>query len=57
MENSDDALHEAEHRTFEKIEKGEKTIELRLFDEKRRTVRTGDIIEFSCAGVDYKLKA
>lgn len=42
---------------FEKIEKGEKTIELRLFDKKRRTVRTGDIIEFSCAGVDYKLKA
>lgn len=42
---------------FEKIERGEKAIELRLFDEKRRAVKTGDIIEFSCAGVNYKLKA
>ena len=42
---------------FEKIERGEKTIELRLYDEKRRTVKKGDYIEFSCTGVGYKLKA
>ena len=31
---------------FEKIQGGRKTIELRLFDEKRRTIQIGDIIEF-----------
>lgn len=31
---------------FEKIRSGKKTIELRLFDEKRRTIQLGDIIEF-----------
>ena len=32
---------------FEKIESGEQTIEIRLFDEKRKALRVGDIIEFS----------
>lgn len=31
---------------FEKVEVGTKTIELRLFDEKRRNIHVGDIIEF-----------
>lgn len=42
---------------FAAIEKGEKTIELRLYDEKRKKINVGDEIEFSCAGVDYKLIA
>lgn len=32
---------------FEKIARGIKTIELRLFDEKRREIKTGDIIIFT----------
>ena len=31
---------------FEKIKRGEKTIELRLYDEKRQQIQVGDIIEF-----------
>ena len=31
---------------FEKIQAGTKTIELRLFDEKRKTINIGDILEF-----------
>ncbi len=31
---------------FEKIRGRKKTIELRLFDEKRKTIQIGDIIEF-----------
>jgi ASC-1-like (ASCH) protein len=32
---------------FEKIKEGTKTIELRLWDEKRRKINVGDIIEFT----------
>ena len=32
---------------FEKIKAGTKTIELRLYDEKRRKIRIGDTIEFT----------
>ena len=32
---------------FQKIWYGAKTIELRMFDEKRREIKVGDIIEFS----------
>lgn len=32
---------------FYKIKNGEKTIELRLYDEKRRLMSEGDIIEFT----------
>jgi len=32
---------------FHKIKSGEKTIELRLYDEKRRLMSNGDVIEFS----------
>lgn len=35
---------------FEKIRSGEKTVELRLFDEKRQAVSVGDLIEFDCEG-------
>ena len=33
--------------SFNKIVDGSKTIELRLYDEKRREIKLGDIIEFS----------
>lgn len=39
---------------FEKIRNGTKTIELRLYDEKRQKVRTGDFIEFSLIGSSEK---
>lgn len=42
---------------FRAIESGEKTIELRLNDEKRKALKVGDEIEFSCAGVGYTLIA
>ena len=35
---------------FEKIKSGEKTIELRLYDEKRRKIKAGDTICFNCCG-------
>ena len=31
---------------FEKIKSGSKTIEMRLFDEKRQRISVGDFIEF-----------
>lgn len=34
-------------RPFEKIKSGEKILEARLYDEKRRQIRLGDRIEFS----------
>lgn len=39
---------------FYKIKSGLKTIELRLNDEKRQKVRTGDFIEFTLIGDDTK---
>lgn len=41
---------------FEKIEKGTKTIELRLYDEKRSLIKENDIIEFTNREDDRKLK-
>jgi len=43
-------LHQMKLRLspFEKIKNGSKTIEMRLFDEKRQKVQTGDYIEFTC---------
>ena len=32
---------------FEQIKAGTKTVELRLFDEKRKLLRVGDVIEFT----------
>lgn len=39
---------------FRMIKSGEKTIELRLYDEKRRTVKVGDMIEFAVIGNPYE---
>ncbi len=36
-------------KPFELIRSGRKTIELRLFDEKRQAIRVGDHIAFSCS--------
>ena len=38
---------ELKQEPFEKIRDGDKTIELRLYDEKRQQVQVGDYIEFS----------
>ena len=45
---SNTALHkmELEPRSFKKIKAGTKTVELRLYDEKRRKINPGDTIEF-----------
>lgn len=37
---------------FDMIRSGQKTIELRLYDEKRREIRVGDEIEFDCLDKD-----
>lgn len=42
---------------FEMIKSGEKTIELRLYDEKRRAVGVGDTIEFTSAESGEKISA
>lgn len=42
---------------FQMIKEGTKTIELRLFDEKRRKIQTGDIIEFSNTETGEKIGA
>lgn len=41
---------------FKKIEKGTKTIELRLYDEKRSLIKENDIIEFTNREDNKKLK-
>lgn len=41
-------------RPFEMIKNGNKTIELRLYDEKRRAIRIGDEIEFIHVDNDNK---
>lgn len=41
---------------FEKIKSGQKTIEIRLYDEKRQQIRVGDSIEFSkSSNLDEKI--
>lgn len=42
---------------FDKIARGEKDIELRLFDEKRRQLNVGDEIRFTCSQRDCVLIA
>ena len=37
---------------FEKIKSGAKTVELRLYDEKRRAISVGDEIRFACVDGD-----
>jgi len=42
---------------FEKMKSGKKTLELRLYDEKRRSIKPGDEIEFSeLPGLENKIK-
>jgi len=46
------------HKTpFEKISSGEKTIELRLYDEKRQNIKAGDEIIFTNTATGEKLRA
>ena len=40
---------------FEMIKSGKKIYELRLFDEKRQLIKSGDQIEFSCTKSQEKL--
>ena len=42
---------------FDKIKAGTKTIEMRLYDEKRRLIKKGDIIEFENRSNEEKIKA
>ena len=42
---------------FEKIKSGEKTIELRLFDEKRQKIQVGDFVVFTNIATGEKLQA
>ena len=42
---------------FEKIKSGEKTIELRLYDEKRQRIKAGHIITFTNTATGEKLTA
>ncbi|MBQ6997788.1 MAG: ASCH domain-containing protein [Oscillospiraceae bacterium] len=42
---------------FAMIKSGAKTIELRLFDEKRQQIREGDLIVFTCTATGEKLTA
>ncbi len=46
-------LHE---EPFIKIKSGDKTIEMRLFDEKRKEIKINDIIEFTNINTDEKIK-
>ena len=39
-------------KPFYKIQSGQKTFELRLYDEKRKQLKVGDEIEFSCLDAD-----
>ncbi len=45
------------HSPFEKIKSGEKTIELRLFDEKRQQIKVGDKIVFTNTATGETLDA
>lgn len=42
---------------FEAIKSGTKTIEMRLYDDKRRNVQVGDIIEFTHMETNEKISA
>lgn len=44
-----------DNKCFEKIKNGTKTIEVRLYDEKRRELKVGDIITFDNRSNDEKM--
>ena len=52
-------VHEMKLRPepFDKIRSGAKTIELRLYDEKRQKINEGDVIEFTCTDGGEKIRA
>ena len=52
-------IHEMKLRPepFGKIRSGAKTIELRLYDEKRQKIRVGDVIEFTCTESGKMIRA
>ena len=41
---------------FEKIKNGTKTIEIRLYEEKRKLIRENDIIEFTNRSTNEKIR-
>ncbi|MBR3864575.1 MAG: ASCH domain-containing protein [Clostridia bacterium] len=43
------------HSPFELIKKGQKRVEMRLYDEKRRQIKQGDTIEFTSLSSGEKL--
>ena len=43
-------------KPFKKIKDGEKTVELRLYDEKRRGISVGDIIDFTCRDIGERME-
>ncbi len=43
-------------RYFDYMKNGTKRIELRLFDEKRRRIKIGDVIEFTSEGDTLRMK-
>ena len=57
--HSDQKVHEMRLAAlpFSQIERGEKTLEVRLFDEKRRTIAVGDCIWFCERETEKKLSA
>ncbi len=44
------------NKPFESIKNGNKTIEIRLYDEKRKKIKIGDIIEFTNLDTNEKIK-
>ena len=46
-----------DNKPFESIKNGTKTIEMRLFDEKRRLLKENDIIEFINRTTNESIKA
>ena len=51
-------MHEMklDNKPFELIKNGSKTIEMRLYDEKRQSIKIGDIIEFTNRLTEEKIK-
>ena len=59
MFNESMIIHEMKLRPepFAKIRSGTKTIELRLYDEKRQKIRIGDVIMFTCTESGEQIRA
>ena len=59
MLNQSVTIHEMKLRPepFNKIRSGTKTIELRLYDEKRQTIREDDVIIFTCSTNGAQIRA